>query len=93
MPTFEWNEAKAASNLHRHGITFETATLAFRDPFAIEWIDTRQPYGEERVILLALATGIILYVAYTERADTIRLISARRATRHEQNHYYRRNTP
>jgi uncharacterized DUF497 family protein len=93
MPTFEWDPAKAASNLQRHGITFETATLAFRDPFAIEWIDTRHPYGEERVILLALAANIILYVAYTERADTIRLISARRATRHEQNQYHRRNTP
>ena len=93
MSTFEWDDTKATLNLQRHGITFETATHAFRDPFAIEWIDTRQPYAEERVILLALAAGIILYVAYTERGDTIRLISARRATRHEQNHYYRRNTP
>ena len=93
MVNFEWDEAKAATNLARHGVSFETAADAFRDPFAIEWIDTRHPYGEERVILLGLAAGIILYVAYTERNDTIRLISARRATRHEQNQYVRQNTP
>ena len=79
MPTFEWDPPRPHPTSSRHGITFETATLAFRDPFAIEWIDTRHHYGEERVILLALAANIILYVAYTERADTIRLISARRA--------------
>ena len=68
MPVeFEWDDAKAASNLRDHGISFAQATAAFRDPFAVEWIDDRQAYGEERVILLGMKDGQILTVVYTER--------------------------
>jgi uncharacterized protein len=93
MPTgFEWDDEKAASNIRDHdGVTFEQAAAAFSDPFAVEWIDEREEYGEERSILLGMISGQLLYVAYTERDDNIRIISARRATRHEQDIYFRQN--
>jgi uncharacterized DUF497 family protein len=93
MPTgFEWDDEKAASNIRDHdGVTFEQAAAAFSDPFAVEWIDEREEYGEERSILLSMISGQLLYVAYTERDDNIRIISARRATRHEQDIYFRQN--
>ncbi|HMD48658.1 MAG TPA: BrnT family toxin [Bryobacteraceae bacterium] len=71
---------------------FELATTVFRDPFAIEWIDDREEYGEERFVMLGMAEGqVLLYVAYTERANRIRIISARRATQIEQDYYFREN--
>lgn len=90
---FEWDDAKANDNLRKHGVSFAAAALAFRDPFAVEWIDERQPYGEERIVLLGSSGGIVLTVIYTERGPRIRIISARRATKHEQDHYYRQNSP
>ena len=93
MPTgFEWDDEKAASNIRDHdGVTFEQAAAAFSDKFAVAWIDEREDYGEERSVLLGMTGGQLLYVAYTERGDNIRIISARRATRHEQDIYFRQN--
>lgn len=91
MIEFEWDDEKAAVNLRKHGVSFAQAAFAFRDLFAVEWVDTRQAYGEERVILLGLAQGIVLTVVYTDRGDRIRIISARRATKHEQHIYFRQN--
>jgi uncharacterized DUF497 family protein len=93
MPSgFEWDNTKAASNIRDHeGVTFEQAAAAFSDPFAVEWLDERQDYGEERGVLLGMTGGQLLYVAYTERGDDIRIISARRATRHEQDIYFHQN--
>ena len=89
---FEWDDEKAARNIRDHeGMTFEQAAAAFSDPFAVEWIDEREEYGEERSVLLGMTGGQLLYVAYTERGDHIRIISARRATRHEQDIYFRQN--
>jgi uncharacterized DUF497 family protein len=89
---FEWDEAKAASNYAKHGIGFPQAIKAFRDPFAVERIDDRADYGEERIILLGMTDGLILHVAFTERGERIRVISARRAEKHEQDDYYRENS-
>ena len=91
MLDFEWDDAKAAANFRKHGVTFEQAAYAFRDPFAVEWIDERAVYGEERVILLGMSGGQILSVVYTERGERLRIISARRATKHEKDNYYRQN--
>lgn len=91
MIEFEWNDAKAAANFRKHGVTFEQAAYAFRDPFAVEWIDERAAYGEERIILLGMSGGQILSVVYTERGERLRIISARRATKHEKDIYYREN--
>lgn len=91
MIEFEWDDDKAAENFRKHGVSFEFAAKAFRDPFAVEWIDDRQDYGEERTVLLGMADGSILIVVYTERESRIRLISARRATKNEQDIYYSEN--
>ena len=55
--------------------------------FAIEWIDQSEAYGEKRWNLLGICGGVILHVTYTERGERIRIISARRAERHEQDRY------
>jgi len=91
MIEFEWDDEKAFENLRKHGVRFELAAKAFKDPLAVEWIDQREDYGEERTILLGMADGTILVVIYTERDERIRLISARRALRDEKDIYYREN--
>lgn len=88
---FEWDDAKATENYARHGVSFELAKKVFNDPFAVERIDDRRDYGAERYIIIGLAEREILFVAYTEREERIRLISARRATRYEQDDYFRHN--
>jgi uncharacterized DUF497 family protein len=88
---FEWDDPKAAANERDHGLTFAHAAKAFKDLFAVEWIDDREDYGEERINRLAMCEGLLLHVTYTERGDRVRLISARRAEKHEQDHYYREN--
>ncbi len=89
---FGWREQKAQTNWRRHGVTFAQGAKAIGDPFAVEWIDDREDYGEERVNLVGMCDGSLLHVTYTERADRIWIISARRAERHEQNHYFRENS-
>jgi uncharacterized protein len=93
MIGFEWDEDKAARNFIDHRVSFEQAALACRDPFAVAWIDERDDYGEERIGLLGLYGREVLFVGYTERGENIRIITARRAERHEQDRYYRENAP
>ena len=85
---FEWDDAKARRNYNRHGVTFEIARKAFRDPSMVEILDDRENYGEERYLLIGLADGQLLSVIYTVRSQRVRLISARRANRDEQDHYF-----
>ncbi len=87
---FEWDDRKAIINWKMHGVTFGQATKVFDDPMALEKIDEREDYREERINLIGMCDGIILHITYTERGDRIRLISARKATKHEQNRYYHR---
>lgn len=54
--------------------------------------DDREDYDEERVNLLGMCDGVLLHVTYTERGERIRLISARRAEKHEQDYYYSENS-
>jgi hypothetical protein len=91
--SLEWDDAKAVENWRRHGVTFQQGAKALRDPFAVEWIDDREDYGEERINLLGMSEGVLLHVTYTERSERRRIISARRATSHEQDEYYRENAP
>jgi uncharacterized DUF497 family protein len=81
----------AASNLRAHGIAFPEAVGVFLDPFGIEWADDREGHGEEPLNLIGMHLGVIFHVTFTERRHGIRLISARRAETHEQDHYYREN--
>jgi uncharacterized DUF497 family protein len=88
---FEWHDAKAAANVRTHGVSFDLAKT-FSDPFAIERLDDRAGYGEERFVMIGMADGnILLFVAYTEREECIRIISARRATQYEQDDYFKKN--
>ena len=88
---FEWNKSKAKDNFERHGVTFEMAKEVFKDPFAVEFLDDRQDYGEERFVIFGMVDGEVLYVAYIERDETIRMISARRATKDEEENYFKQN--
>lgn len=96
MIEFEWDARKAQQNLRKHGISFEQATQAFRDPLGLEWIDESDDYDEERSILLGMGRDGLLIVVHADRSveenvRKIRLISARRATRDEEDYYYREN--
>lgn len=86
---FEWDEAKAISNVAKHGVTFEQAFAAFDDPDALEIPDERYDYGERRTILIGLTPTIILVVVYTKRGEWRRIISARKANKREREDYYR----
>lgn len=90
---FEWDPRKAASNLRRHGVSFDEASTAFGDPLARLIDDPRHSVGEHRMVLLGRSVqDRLLVVMFTERGDIIRLISARPATRrerrdHEEGHW------
>ena len=89
---FEWDQAKAESNLGKHHVSFETATRVFADPFALVEQD-RIENGEHRWQTLGVVDGyLLLLVAHTVRNDedgieVIRLISARRADPKERKRY------
>jgi uncharacterized DUF497 family protein len=89
--SLEWDEAKAKQNYAKHGVNFEFAQRVFADVFAIERIDDRFLYEEERLVIVAMVDGILLSVTYVLRHERKRLISARRATRVEQDDYFARN--
>ena len=64
----------------------------FKDPFAIERLDDREERDEQRLVIIGMADGkVLLFVAYTEREERIRIISARRATQYEQGDYFQQN--
>ncbi len=85
---FEWDQNKAASNLSNHGISFDEAKTVFNDPLYVDFFDPDHSYNEHRYIIIGQSTdNRLLLVAYTEREDTIRLISAREATRKERKDY------
>ena len=86
--TFDWDRRKAIANLEKHGITFEEASTAFGDPLSLTIPDPGHSTDEERFILLGQSRyGQLLVVVHTEDEDHIRIISARRATRHEKKTY------
>jgi hypothetical protein len=84
---FQFDPTKAASNLKKHGISFADAEGVFYDPLAIH-CNNPEAKGEERFVAIGMgSTGEILVVIYAFRGEEIRLISARRATRHEVKNY------
>ncbi len=85
--TFEWDERKAGRNLAKHGVPFEYAARVFFDSNRLDAGDDRRDYGEDRRITLGLIDGRLYAVAYTRRASSIRLISARKANRRERRQY------
>jgi hypothetical protein len=84
----EWDSAKAASNLRKHGVSFEEASSVFYDPLAVTGADPDHSGGEERLITFGMSpAGQLLVVSHTERGEAIRIISARIATRTERRIY------
>lgn len=89
---FEWDVAKAAANLRKHGVSFEEAVTAFYDDEAIEFYDDAHSEREDRLLLLGLSFSLkLLLICHCYRAEdsTIRIISARKATANEAMHYTR----
>ena len=84
---FEWDEDKNTINKAKHKISFETAAYVFDDPYYIEMFDFEHSVDEDRYIAIG-KVGDVLFVVFTERKDTIRLISARLATNAERSLYY-----
>ena len=89
MMDYIWDPEKDRQNRHRHGVALADGISALQDPNAETWIDDRFDYGEERSITLGLSIGGVPYVVASELADDlIRIISVRRAKRHEERWYY-----
>ena len=84
---FEWDAAKARTNLKKHGVAFEEATTIFGDPNAIT-IESTVLGGEHRFVTSGYSNyAILVVVVHTDRNDRIRIISARRTTRRERRQY------
>lgn len=85
---FEWNEEKAISNLSKHRVSFEEAKTVFDDPLYVDFYDPDHSDDEERYLIVGASDrGRLLIVSYTERRNSIRLISARTVTQAEQEAY------
>ena len=87
MRDFEWDADKNRLNIEKHGVDFELAKDIFEGP-VFSHVDNRAEYGEIRMIGIgASVDGVVLTVVYTERLGSIRLISARPASRRERENY------
>lgn len=85
---FEWDEAKAAANVQKHGVAFEEAATALRDPLAASGYDPDHAADEDRFVTFGVsADGRLLVVAHAEHGEVVRIISARRASRPERTIY------
>jgi uncharacterized protein len=89
---YEWDPEKARSNNRKHRVTFDQAKATFDDPNVVTELDDSS--YEERWNAIGLSKGHILFVVYIEPdPDTVRIISARRADKDEQDRYYRQALP
>ncbi len=87
---FEWDEGKNSINKNKHRIDFADASRVFYDENRVSKLDSRENYGEDRYQVIGMSYGTVLIVVYTERhGNTIRIISARRVTKQEENAYRR----
>ena len=82
----EFDSAKNAANLSKHGVSLALAAELDWEA-ALVWVDERFEYGEMRMVALAPKTGILYYAAFVDRGDVRRIISLRRANRREVKHY------
>lgn len=88
MLSFEWDPIKAKRNIRVHGITFDEASTAFSDTMSLTIFDPLHSADEGRLILIGNShQNRLLIVVHTERGDKVRLISARKATKHERETY------
>ena len=90
MINFSWDQAKAKSNLKKHGVSFDEAQSVFYDDLAVQFYD-EDSFDEERFLLLGMSSDSrILMVVHCEQGEggeNLRIISPRKATKNEQQHY------
>ena len=85
---FEWHPKKAQANLEKHGVDFWDVVSLFEDPLSRYLGSEYDPENnEDREKIAAYIEGVVIVVAYTERGEKTRIISARRATRKERKQY------
>ncbi|NJR66996.1 MAG: BrnT family toxin [Leptolyngbyaceae cyanobacterium CRU_2_3] len=85
---FDWDKNKAERNLSKHGVPFEEAKSVFDDPLYVDFYDPDHSEDEERYLIVGESDrGRLLIVSYTERGDSVRLVSAREVTRAEREAY------
>jgi uncharacterized protein len=85
---FEWDQSKAASNLKKHGVSFEEAKTVFDNSLAVIFDDEAHSVSEQREIIIGHSRqNRLLLIAFTERSGNVRIISARLATRQEREDY------
>ena len=91
---FEWNKLKALANKRKHGVSFEEAQTVFYDEEAVEFDDPDHSQDEDRFIILGMSLKLrVLVISHCVRkGDVVRIISARKATRHEAEHYWEGKT-
>jgi len=90
---WSWDDAKAASNIKDHGVTFEEAKLVFSDRLGLELGEDRRGYSEQRFNVIGRSGDRLLFVTYTERGERIHIISARPVGRDERERWIRANPP
>jgi len=88
MVRFEWDEEKRKSNIRDHGIDFADLVELFLSETFTQ-MDERFDYGERRLLTIGIANGRFIAVSHTEDNGLIRIISARKAQRHEQEAYFK----
>jgi uncharacterized DUF497 family protein len=85
---FDWDPAKAVANLSKHGVSFDEASTVFADGLSATARDPDHSRGEARLLTFGMSSaGRVLVVSHTDRGETVRIISARTATRHERKMY------
>ncbi len=89
---FEWDREKATANYKKHGVSFEEAAFAFFDENAVELFDDINSEDETRYQLVGISKTRLIFVAYTARAEKIRIISARKANAKQVKIYNEQNS-
>ena len=86
---FAWNLGKVSKNIRKHGVDFHEAATVFEDPLSTTFPDeVYSTHEEQRFVTIGIAeSGQLLVVVHVDTGDEIRIISARRATRHERRFY------
>ena len=85
---YSYDPAKKAANLKKHGFNFDDAKQVFESAQTVTFEDRRFDYGETRYLTLGLLHGIVVIIAAVETDKTVRIISMRKADKHEQKIYY-----
>ena len=91
MVRFEWSLSKAQTNQSKHGVSFDEAKSIFYDEFAVQFFDNNNSLEEDRFLMLGMSdqSKLLLVCHCIREEETIRIISARKATKNESKLYPR----